>query len=435
MSLPVVALVGRPNVGKSTIFNRIINSRVAIVEDQPGVTRDRIYANAQWMGKQFVLVDTGGITFEDNVIEEQIKTQAEIAINEADVIVMLSDVTGHVTNLDETIAKILYKAKKPIILAINKADNPEQRNDIYDFYSLGLGDPIPVSGSHGTGLGDLLDAIVSKFDGNNTTDDDNNIRFSIIGRPNVGKSSIVNSILGENRVIVADMEGTTRDAIDTIFEKDGQRYTIVDTAGIRRKGKVYEKVEKYSVMRSISAIEQSDVAIIVIDSSVGIIEQDKHIAGYAHDAGKGVIIAVNKWDVPSKTTTSMQDFVKVIRQEFQYLDYAPIVFVSAKTGQRIEDIVSLVKNVKENQQRRIQSSVLNDLLLDATRITPTPLVNGKRLRIYYMTQVAVVPPTFVVFVNDPELLHFSYKRFLINQMRQNFNFEGTPIKILARKRK
>lgn len=435
MSLPVVALVGRPNVGKSTIFNRIINSRVAIVEDQPGVTRDRIYANAQWMGKQFVLVDTGGITFEDNVIEEQIKTQAEIAINEADVIVMLSDVTGHVTNLDETIAKILYKAKKPIILAINKADNPEQRNDIYDFYSLGLGDPIPVSGSHGTGLGDLLDAIVSKLDGNNTTDDDNNIRFSIIGRPNVGKSSIVNSILGENRVIVADMEGTTRDAIDTIFEKDGQKYTIVDTAGIRRKGKVYEKVEKYSVMRSISAIEQSDVAIIVIDASVGIIEQDKHIAGYAHDAGKGVIIAVNKWDVPYKTTTSMQDFVKVIRQEFQYLDYAPIVFVSAKTGQRIEDIVSLVKNVKENQQRRIQSSVLNDLLLDATRITPTPLVNGKRLRIYYMTQVAVVPPTFVVFVNDPELLHFSYKRFLINQMRQNFNFEGTPIKILARKRK
>ena len=435
MSLPVVALVGRPNVGKSTIFNRIINSRVAIVEDQPGVTRDRIYANAQWMGKQFVLVDTGGITFEDNVIEEQIKTQAEIAINEADVIVMLSDVTGHVTNLDETIAKILYKAKKPIILAINKADNPEQRNDIYDFYSLGLGDPIPVSGSHGTGLGDLLDAIVSKLNGNNTTDDDNNIRFSIIGRPNVGKSSIVNSILGENRVIVADMEGTTRDAIDTIFEKDGQKYTIVDTAGIRRKGKVYEKVEKYSVMRSISAIEQSDVAIIVIDASVGIIEQDKHIAGYAHDAGKGVIIAVNKWDVPSKTTTSMQDFVKVIRQEFQYLDYAPIVFVSAKTGQRIEDIVSLVKNVKENQQRRIQSSVLNDLLLDATRITPTPLVNGKRLRIYYMTQVAVVPPTFVVFVNDPELLHFSYKRFLINQMRQNFNFEGTPIKILARKRK
>lgn len=435
MSLPVVALVGRPNVGKSTIFNRIINSRVAIVEDQPGVTRDRIYANAQWMGKQFVLVDTGGITFEDNVIEEQIKTQAEIAINEADVIVMLSDVTGHVTNLDETIAKILYKAKKPIILAINKADNPEQRNDIYDFYSLGLGDPIPVSGSHGTGLGDLLDAIVSKFDGNNMTDDDNNIRFSIIGRPNVGKSSIVNSILGENRVIVADMEGTTRDAIDTIFEKDGQKYTIVDTAGIRRKGKVYEKVEKYSVMRSISAIEQSDVAIIVIDASVGIIEQDKHIAGYAHDAGKGVIIAVNKWDVPYKTTTSMQDFVKVIRQEFQYLDYAPIVFVSAKTGQRIEDIVSLVKNVKENQQRRIQSSVLNDLLLDATRITPTPLVNGKRLRIYYMTQVAVVPPTFVVFVNDPELLHFSYKRFLINQMRQNFNFEGTPIKILARKRK
>lgn len=435
MSLPIVALVGRPNVGKSTIFNRIINSRVAIVEDKAGVTRDRIYARAEWMGHEFILIDTGGITLDSGEIEEQIKAQAEIAIDEADVIVMLGDVTQHMTNMDETIAKMLYRTKKPIILAVNKADNPEQRTDIYDFYSLGLGDPIPVSGSHGTGMGDLLDAIVGEFGDKANQHEDDSIRFSVIGRPNVGKSSLVNAILGEQRVIVSNIEGTTRDAIDTTFTNDGQKYTIVDTAGIRRCGKVYEKTEKYSVLRAISAIEESDITLLVLDASTGIREQDKHVAGYAHDAGRGVIIVVNKWDLPKKDSTSMKDFENTIRQEFQYLDYAPIVFVSAKTGQRVPDILKLVKEVHDNQTRRIKSSVLNDLLLEATRITPTPLVNGKRLRIYYMTQVAVTPPTFVVFVNDPELLHFSYQRFLINQLRQNFDFVGTPIKILARKRK
>ncbi|WP_297817404.1 ribosome biogenesis GTPase Der [uncultured Lactobacillus sp.] len=435
MALPIVALVGRPNVGKSTIFNRIIKSRVAIVEDEPGVTRDRIYSKAEWMGHEFILIDTGGITLDNGEIDEQIKAQAEIAIDEADVIVMLGDVTNHLTNMDETIAKMLYRTKKPVILAVNKADNPEQRNDVYDFYSLGFGDPIPVSGSHGTGVGDLLDAIVAQFGDKSNQHEDDAIRFSVIGRPNVGKSSLVNAILGEQRVIVADMEGTTRDAIDTSFTHDGQKYTIVDTAGIRRRGKVYEKTEKYSVMRAVSAIENSNITLLVLDASTGIREQDKHVAGYAHDAGRGVIIVVNKWDLPEKDSGSMKDFEDTIRREFQYLDYAPIIFVSAKTGKRVPDILNLVDRVYENQNRRIQSSVLNDLLLEATRITPTPLVNGKRLRIYYMTQVSTNPPTFVVFVNDPELLHFSYKRFLINQLRQNFDFTGTPIKILARKRK
>lgn len=435
MSLPIVALVGRPNVGKSTIFNRIIKSRVAIVEDEPGVTRDRIYSKAEWMGHEFILIDTGGITLDSGEIDEQIKVQAEIAIDEADVIVMLGDVTNHLTSMDETIAKMLYRTKKPVILAVNKADNPEQRNDIYDFYSLGFGDPIPVSGSHGTGVGDLLDTIVAQFGDKANQHEDDAIRFSVIGRPNVGKSSLVNAILGEQRVIVADMEGTTRDAIDTSFNHNGQKYTIVDTAGIRRRGKVYEKTEKYSVLRAVSAIENSDITLLVLDASTGIREQDKHVAGYAHDAGRGVIIVVNKWDLPEKDSSSMKDFEDTIRREFQYLDYAPIIFVSAKTGKRVPDILNLVDKVYHNQNRRIQSSVLNDLLLEATRITPTPLVNGKRLRIYYMTQVATNPPTFIVFVNDPELLHFSYKRFLINQLRQNFDFTGTPIKILARKRK
>ena len=435
MGLPVVAIVGRPNVGKSTLFNRIINSRVAIVEDKAGVTRDRIYARAEWMGHEFILIDTGGITLEQGEIEEQIKAQAEIAIEEADVIVMLGDVTSHMTNMDETIAKMLYRTKKPIILAINKADNPEQRQDIYDFYSLGLGDPVPISGSHGTGIGDLLDAIVGEFGDKANRHEEDSIRFSVIGRPNVGKSSLVNAILGEQRVIVSDIEGTTRDAIDTSFKHNGEKYTIVDTAGIRKRGKVYENTERYSVMRSMSAIENSDIALLVLDASTGIREQDKHVAGYAHEAGRGVIIVVNKWDVPEKNSTTMKEFTDTIRKEFQYLDYAPIIFVSAKTGQRVPDILKLVKQVHVNQNRRIQSSVLNDLLLEATQITPTPLVNGKRLRIYYMTQVATNPPSFVVFVNEPELLHFSYQRFLINQLRQNFDFVGTPIKIMARKRK
>lgn len=435
MALPVVAIVGRPNVGKSTLFNRIINQRLAIVEDKPGVTRDRNYAQAEWMGHKFDLIDTGGITWEGGKIEEEIRAQAEIAIEEADVIVMLTSVVNHMTDLDERVAHLLYRTKKPVILAVNKADNPEQRNDIYDFYSLGLGDPIPVSSSHGTGIGDLLDAIVDKFPEDKDTQAEDVISFSVIGRPNVGKSSIVNKLLGEDRVIVANEEGTTRDAVDTPFTKDGVKFKVVDTAGIRRRGKVYEKTEKYSVLRAMSAIERSDVVLLVLDASTGIREQDKHVAGYAHEAGRGIIIVVNKWDLPKKNSTSAKEFEREIREEFQYLDYAPILFVSAKTGQRLDQIPSMVKEVYGNQNQRIQSSVLNDLLLEASKLVPTPMVKGKRLRVYYMTQVSTNPPTFVVFVNDPELMHFSYERFLINQLRQNFDFTGTPIKIIPRKRK
>ncbi len=435
MPLPIVAIVGRPNVGKSTLFNRIINERVAIVEDRPGVTRDRNYARASWMGHQFSIIDTGGITWEDSTIDEEIRAQAEIAIEEADVIVMLADVSQGVTSLDERIAHLLYRADKPVLLAVNKADNPEQRTDIYDFYSLGLGDPIPVSGSHGTGIGDLLDEVVKNFPADAEKTEEGVISFSVIGRPNVGKSSIVNRLLGEERVIVANEEGTTRDAIDTPFVKDGTKFRVVDTAGIRRRGKVYEKTEKYSVMRAMSAMERSDVAILVLDASTGIREQDKHVAGYAHEAGLGMIIAGNKWDLPKKDSSSGKDFEAVIREEFSYLDYAPIVFVSAKTGKNIEQLPKMVKEVYENKNQRIQSSVLNDLLLEASRLVPAPMVKGKRLRVYYMTQVKTNPPTFVVFCNDPELMHFSYQRFLINQLRENFDFTGTPIKILPRKRK
>ncbi|TSO26262.1 ribosome biogenesis GTPase Der [Lactobacillus sp. LL6] len=435
MVLPVVAIVGRPNVGKSTLFNRIINERLAIVEDKPGVTRDRNYAQATWLGRKFDVIDTGGITWEDGKIEEEIRAQAEIAIEEADVIVMLTSVVNGVTDLDEKVAQLLYRTKKPVILAVNKADNPEQRANIYDFYSLGLGDPIPVSSSHGTGIGDLLDKIVSEFPQDLDRKDDDVISFSMIGRPNVGKSSIVNKLLGEKRVIVANEEGTTRDAVDTPFVADDTKFKLIDTAGIRRRGKVYEKTEKYSVLRAMSAIERSDVVCLVLDASTGIREQDKHVAGYAHEAGRGIIILVNKWDLPEKNSTSAKDFEKVIRQEFQYLDYAPILFVSAKTGQRLEQIPKMVKKVYKNQNQRIQSSVLNDLLLEASKLVPTPLVKGKRLRVYYMTQVKTDPPTFVVFVNDPELMHFSYQRFLINQLRENFDFTGTPIKIIPRKRK
>ncbi|CAM3108311.1 GTP-binding protein [Lactobacillus bombicola] len=436
MVLPVVAIVGQPNVGKSTLFNRIINERLAIVEDKPGVTRDRNYAQAEWMGHKFDLIDTGGITWENSRIEDEIRAQAEIAIEEADVIVILTSVTNHLTDLDERIAQMLYQTKKPIVLAVNKADNPEQRMDIYDFYSLGLGTPIPISSVHGTGIGDLLDCIVSELPKDLDQQNDDQIRFSVIGRPNVGKSSIVNKLVGEKRVIVNNEEGTTRDAVDTPFiDEEGTKFRIVDTAGIRRRGKVYEKTEKYSVMRAMSAIEHSDVVCLVLDASTGIREQDKHVAGYAHEAGCGIIIVVNKWDLPKKTSNSGKEFEQVIREEFQYLDYAPILFVSAKTGQNLDQIAKLVKLVHQNQTQRIQSSILNDLLLDASKLAPAPMIKGKRLRLYYMTQVATAPPTFVVFVNDPELMHFSYQRFLINQLRNNFNLSGTPVKIIARKRK
>lgn len=435
MVLPTLAIVGRPNVGKSTIFNRILGERVSIVEDTPGVTRDRIYGTSEWLGKEFAVIDTGGIDLGDEPFLAQIKDQAEIAIDEADVILFLADIEGGVTDADERVAQILYRAKKPVVLAVNKVDNPERRQDIYDFYSLGFGEPYPLSGTHGIGLGDVLDAVLAAFPSEDKSVEDDSIQFSLIGRPNVGKSSLVNAILGENRVIVSPIEGTTRDAIDTKFEAVDETFTMIDTAGIRKRGKVYENTEKYAVMRALRAIDRSDVVLFVINAEEGIREQDKKVAGYAHEAGRGIIIVVNKWDTVEKDNHTMKDFENLIRQEFQYLDYAPIIFVSAKTKQRLQSLPTMIVAVSENQTRRIQSSVLNDVLMDAITVTPTPIINGKRLRIYYMTQVAVKPPTFVVFVNDPDLLHFSYERFLINQLRQAFDFSGTPIHIIARKRK
>lgn len=436
MAKPIVAIVGRPNVGKSTIFNRIAGERISIVEDTPGVTRDRIYTNSEWLGHPFSMIDTGGIAVGDEPLVQQISEQAEIAIDEADVIVFVVSVREGVTDADEKVAKILYRTNKPVILAVNKVDNPEQRAQIYDFYSLGFGDPIPVAGTHGIGTGDLLDAIVKNFPENAGDDEDDSIKFSFIGRPNVGKSSLVNAILGEERVIVSGIEGTTRDAVDTKFTTaDGSEFTMIDTAGIRKKGKVYENTEKYSVMRALRAIDRSDVVVMVLNAEEGIREQDKHVAGYAHEAGKGIIIAVNKWDAIKKNTHSLNDFTAAIRQEFQYLSYAPIIFVSAKTHQRLGELPALIKRINENHGRRIQSAVLNDVIMDALAYNPTPTDNGRRLRVYYTTQVATKPPTFVIFVNDPELMHFSYERFLENRIREAFDFEGTPVHLIERKRK
>lgn len=436
MSKPIVAIVGRPNIGKSTIFNRIVGERISIVEDDPGVTRDRIYGQTEWLGKEFSLIDTGGITLEDYPLDVEIRSQAEIAIEEADVIIFMVDIRSGITSLDENIAKILYQSNKPVVLALNKADNPEQRERFYEFYSLGLGDPFPISGSHGLGLGDLLDEVVSHFEDDSLSIyDDSIIKFSLIGRPNVGKSSLVNKILGEQRVIVSDIEGTTRDAIDTPFvDEEGQEYVIIDTAGIRKSGRVYENTEKYSVLRALSAIERSDVVLCVINAEEGIREQDSRVFSHAHDEGKSIILLVNKWDAVEKDTHTMQEFEQDIRTRFRFLDYAPILFVSAETGERLQKLPELIKKIYESRMQRVQSSILNDVLMDALAMNPTPTVNNKRLKVFYMTQVAVGPPTFIVFVNDTELLHFSYQRFLENQLRKNFDFQGTPIRIIPRKR-
>lgn len=433
---PIVAVVGRPNVGKSTLFNRIAGERISIVEDTPGVTRDRIYAHAEWLGKHFSMIDTGGIEISDQPLLTQIRQQAEIAIDEADVIIFVADVENGVTDADEQVARILYRSNKPVVLAVNKVDNPERRSDIYDYYSLGLGEPYAVSSVHGIGMGDLLDAVIKEFPDNTANDEDDSIHFSFIGRPNVGKSSLVNAILGENRVIVSNVAGTTRDAINTQFETaDGQKFTMVDTAGIRKKGKIYENTERYSLMRSMRAIDDSDVVLVVLNAEEGIRELDKHIAGYAHEAGCGVIIVVNKWDtLKEKDHRTMTDFTNLIRQEFQYLSYAPIIFVSAKTKQRLNQLPGLIEEVYQHHRQRIQSAVLNDVLMDAIAANPTPTQNGRRLRVYYGTQVATEPPTFVIFVNDPELMHFSYERYLENQIRKAFDFSGTPIHLIKRQR-
>ena len=423
MVKPLVAIIGKPNVGKSTIFNRIVGERLSIVQDEPGVTRDRLYADAEWLGREFSVIDTGGITFDDQPLHKEIKMQAEIAIEEADIIVMVTNVQDGITDLDDQVAPILQQSNKPVILAVNKTDNPELRTDIYQFYALGLGDPLPISGAHGLGFGDLLDKIVKKFpDLPNIEYDDDTIKFSLIGRPNVGKSSLVNAIIGEDRVIVSNIEGTTRDAVDTPFmTNDGQEYVMIDTAGIRRRGKVYEKTEKYSVMRAQRAIERSDIVLCVIDAETGIREQDKKVFGYAHEAGKGIIILVNKWDTVEKDSNTMRDFELKVRDQFRYLHYAPILFVSAKTKQRLKLIPELIDRVYHNRTQRIQSSILNDVMMDAVATNPTSTKNGRRLKIYYGTQVSTSPPTFVVFVNDPELMHFSYVRFLENRFRETFD--------------
>ncbi|EOS60826.1 ribosome-associated GTPase EngA [Firmicutes bacterium M10-2] len=429
-----IALVGRPNVGKSTIFNALIGERKSIVEDTPGVTRDRIYGEVEWLTQQYRIIDTGGIQLEDQPFSEEINMQVDIAIEEADVIVMIVSAQEGAMSDDIAIARKLQKSKKPIILAVNKADNDSLMMNIYDFYQLGLGDPMPISGSHRLGLGELMDKVVKDMPERNLPSYEGITSFCVIGRPNVGKSSLVNAILKEDRSIVSNIEGTTRDAIDTSFKYNGQEYMIIDTAGIRKRGKVYESIEKYSILRAQNAIERSNVALFLIDGELGIREQDKHVAGLAHEAGKGVIIVYNKWDVVEKDDKTMDKITKEIRAHFKYLDYAPIAFVSAKTGAKVGNLIPLIEQVHDACTLRIATNVLNDVVLDAQMMNPPKPHNGRQLRIYYSSQVSVEPPTFVLFVNDPELFHFSYKRYIENRLREAFGFVGTPIHIIARKK-
>ncbi len=430
----VIAIVGRPNVGKSTIFNRLAGSRISIVEDTPGVTRDRIYAKGEWLGREFRVIDTGGIQLEDQPYQEEIRAQVSIAIEEADVIVMVCSGKTGLTDDDKYIAGLLQRSHKPVVLAVNKVDDNSRIASIYEFYALGLGDPIAVSGVHGIGIGDLLDACMKEIPEKEEEETQEGTRIAVIGEPNVGKSSLVNAILNEQRSIVSNIQGTTRDAIDTPFRFEGRPYVIVDTAGIRKRGKVYENVEKYSVLRAMSAIERCDVALFVIDGEAGIREQDKHVAGYAYEAGKPIVIVVNKWDAIEKDTHTMAAFQEQIRREFAYLTYAPIVFVSAKTRQRVDTLVPMVDRIYENSCRRIPTNVLNEVISDAQITTPAPARNGKRFRIYYTTQVSIQPPTFVLSCNEPKLMHFSYQRFIENTLRDAFDFEGTPIHMIARRK-
>ena len=429
-----VAIVGRPNVGKSTVFNRILEQRLSIVEDTPGVTRDRIYGECQWLSKTYRLIDTGGIQIEDVPFQKEINAQVEIAIEEADVIIFLVDGRSGLSSDDEYIARLLQKSKKPVILAVNKIDDVSMLNNIYEYYALGVGDPIAVSGVHGIGIGDLLDRVVELMPEKSVEQYDGMIRFAIIGRPNVGKSSLTNAFLKQDRVIVSDIEGTTRDAIDTVFTYNDQNYVVIDTAGIRKRGKIYESVEKYAVLRAKSAIERSDLALVLLDGSTGIIDQDKHVAGLAHEANKGVIIVYNKWDLVDKDDKTMVNITKEIRKQFVYLDYAPIAFVSAKESKRIDTLLPLIDLVYENLNKRIKTNVLNEVILDAQMANPAKPHNGKKLKIYYASQVSSAPCTIVLFVNDPELMHFSYERYIENKLREAFGFEGVPIQIICRKR-
>ena len=434
MKKGILAIVGRPNVGKSTVFNRLIGERKSIVEDTPGVTRDRIYGTVEWLTREFQLIDTGGIQIEDQPFQQEIQMQVEIAIEEADCILFLVNGRDGVTSDDQFIARMLQRSNKPIILGVNKIDDHSLSYNLYDFYSLGVGDPIAVSGVHGIGIGDILDKAVALMPQDDIDAYEGMTSFCLIGRPNVGKSSLVNAILRQERVIVSDVEGTTRDAIDTPFRRDGKDYVIIDTAGIRKRGKIYEKVEKYSIMRAMSAIERSDVVLLVLNRESGLREQDKHVAGYAHEAGKGVILVYNKWDTVEKDTHTMAAIEKKLRAQFLYLSYAPIVFVSALKRQRIDQLLPLIDQVHDNAALRIQTNILNEVIMDAQLMDPPKPHNGKRLKIYYASQVSVCPPTIVLFVNDPQLLHFSYKRFLENRLREALGFEGTTIRIIARER-
>ena len=437
MSMPVVAIVGRPNVGKSTLFNKLIGQRVAIVNDTPGVTRDRIYGECEWRSRKVTLVDTGGIEpYSDDVILSQMRRQAELAIDTADVIVLVTDVKTGVVATDSEVAAMLLKSGRPVVLCVNKCDGiGEPPAEFYEFYNLGLGDPIQVSSVHGHGTGDLLDAVFEHLPEEAEEEEGlENIRVAVIGKPNAGKSSLINQIAGEDRCIVSDIAGTTRDAIDTQIENDYGRFTLIDTAGIRRKSRVDDEIEKYSVIRAQMAIDRSDVCVIMIDATEGFTEQDSKVAGLAHEAGKGCVIAVNKWDAVEKDGRTMQEYRKKLEVDFSFMAYAPMVFISAKTGQRLDQLFELIQRVANFNAMRITTGMLNDVLAQATARVQPPTDMGKRLKIYYMTQASTKPPTFVCFVNRAELFHFSYQRYLENRIRETFGMEGTPIRFLIRER-
>lgn len=438
MSRPVVAIVGRPNVGKSTLFNVLAGDKISIVQDTPGVTRDRIYADVTWLNYNFTIVDTGGIEPESNdIILKSMREQAEIAISTADVIMFITDVRQGMVDADGKVADMLRRSGKPIILVVNKVDSFDKfMPDVYEFYNLGLGDPIPISASSQLGLGDMLDEVVQYFDDDATEEiPDDRPRIAIIGKPNVGKSSIINKLLGEARVIVSEIAGTTRDAVDTVIVREDAEYVFIDTAGLRRKNKIKEEIERYSIIRTVSAVERCNVAVLVIDASEGITEQDTKIAGIAHERGKGMIVAVNKWDAIEKDDKTMNQFTQDIRQRLSYMPYAEMLFISAKTGQRLQKLFDTIDAVIQNHSLRIATGVLNEIMAEAVALNQPPSDKGKRLKLYYITQVSVKPPTFVIFVNDKELMHFSYTRYIENKLREAFGFAGTPLKFIIRERK
>ena len=435
MAKGIVAIVGSPNVGKSTLFNRIIGQRHAIVDDQAGITRDRLYGKANWLTKEFTLIDTGGIEIKNAPFQKQIRAQVEIALEEADVILYVADGRVGVTQDDRFVCKMLYKSDKPVILVVNKIDNIEMISNVDEFYSLGIGDPIAVSTTHGIGVGDVLDKIIELLPERKEKQYENAICFSLIGRPNVGKSSLTNAILGQDRVIVSNIEGTTRDSIDTPFKRDGQDYVVIDTAGLKKRGRIYEAVDKYSALRALSSIDRSDVVLLVIDADAGITNQDKHVVGYAMEEKKAIIIVVNKWDLINHSENAMSEFKKKVRNEFKFLDYAPIVFVSAKDKSRIQTLFPEIIVAYNSYNFRVGTSILNDIISDAQIMNPTPVFNGGRLKIYFASQVSTCPPTFMLSVNNPEFMHFSYQRYIENRLRDSFEFTGSPIKFVCRERK